>query len=47
MGAAAIIFTFMALPYKYVETDEEKKDREAAEEKKKAEAENKAFDSKE
>ncbi len=31
MGVAVIIFTIMALPYKYVETDEEKKAREVAE----------------
>ena len=28
MGAAFVIFTIMSLPYKYVETDEEKKARE-------------------
>lgn len=38
MGIAAIIFTFMAIPYKYIETEEEKKAREA-EEGKKAHAE--------
>ena len=31
MGAAFVIFTIMSLPYKYVETDEEKKAREVAE----------------
>jgi len=31
MGAAGILFTFMTLPYKYVETNEEKKKREAEE----------------
>ena len=34
MGAAAIIFTFMALPYKYVEEDETSKKKPVEEEKK-------------
>ena len=46
MGAAFIIFTIMALPYKYVETDEEKKAREVTElEKDKSGQDNKAVDS--
>lgn len=34
MGVAAILFTFMALPYKYVEADENSKKKLAEEEKK-------------